>query len=162
MNIFYLDHKPRLCAQWLHDKHVVKMTLETAQLLSTAHRELDSKNHIEGVYKSTHKNHPCAKWVRFSNNNYTWTYALFKELCKEYRHRFDKIHKCWIKLGYILVSNPKNINVGYRTLPPECMPDQYKTGIPMESYKAYYVEEKLNNNPKWTNRNKPEWMNDVI
>ena len=41
MNIFYLDTRPKEAAMMHCDKHCVKMILETAQLLSTAHRELD-------------------------------------------------------------------------------------------------------------------------
>ena len=55
MNIFYLSHDPEEAAQYQYNKHVVKMILESAQLLCTAHRELGND---DVPYKSTHKNHP--------------------------------------------------------------------------------------------------------
>ena len=86
MNIFYLDKDPKKCAEMHCDKHVVKMILEYAQLLSTAHRVLDGNewaDHV-GLYKATHKNHPSAIWARESAGNYFWLNKLFQELCKEY------------------------------------------------------------------------------
>ena len=66
MNIFYLDRNPVVAAQMMCDKHVVKMILESAQILSTAHRVLDGDEHADnvGMYKMTHKNHPSTIWVR--------------------------------------------------------------------------------------------------
>ena len=69
MNIFYLDRNPILAADKQCDRHVVKMILETAQLLSTAHYELDGES---PAYKPTHKNHPSAVWVRKSLDHYLW------------------------------------------------------------------------------------------
>lgn len=60
MNIFYLDKDPKLCAQYHCDKHVVKMILESAQLLCTAVNEAAGKE--VAPYKSTHVNHPCSIW----------------------------------------------------------------------------------------------------
>ena len=74
MNIFCLDEDPIKAVQMMCDKHIVKMILESAQLMSTAHRELDGDNANENLYKSTHKNHPSAKWVRESLWNYVWLY----------------------------------------------------------------------------------------
>lgn len=41
MNVFALDRDPYISASYHCDKHVVKMIVEYAQLLSTAHRVLD-------------------------------------------------------------------------------------------------------------------------
>ena len=113
MNIFYLDRDVTKCAEYHNDKHVVKMILEYAQLLSTAHRVLDGKEYIDAssgrkikrwrledtslegcLYKATHVNHPSAVWVRQSNNNYNWLVCLFQSLLSEYTHRYGKIHSC--------------------------------------------------------------------
>ena len=85
MNIFYLDEKPMTAARMHCDKHVVKMILESAQMLSTAHRILDGNDYADrrGLYKATHKNHPANIWVRESANNYVWLYNLFTFLCIE-------------------------------------------------------------------------------
>ena len=89
MNIFYLDKNPKLCAQYHVDRHVVKMILETAQLLSTAHWLTGG----EGPYRATHKNHPSAIWARSNKSNYNWLCKLGLELCEEYTYRYGKIHK---------------------------------------------------------------------
>ena len=105
MNIFYLHQDPKVCAQWAVDSHCVKMILESAQLLSTAHRVLDGVQYIdtssgrkikrwkldddrEGIlYSATHVNHPCAVWARESNNKYGWLWIYLYEHCKEYTRR---------------------------------------------------------------------------
>ncbi len=90
MNIFYTDPCPKKCASYLDDKRVIKMALETAQLLSTA-------QHISGAtvtYKPTHINHPCSVWVRSSLSNYQWAYEHFLALLAEYTRRFGKVHAC--------------------------------------------------------------------
>ena len=71
MNLFYLDRDPVEAARMQCDRHVVKMILETAQMLSTAHIELDGK---QVAYKATHKNHPSTVWVRSSSLAYNWTW----------------------------------------------------------------------------------------
>jgi hypothetical protein len=104
MNIFYLDPNPQVAARYHVDKHVVKMVLESAQLLSAAHFVLDKNN--EGMYKPTHINHPCSKWTRESKANYLWLYQLFKELSHEYTFRYGKVHKTYTKMHYILNRPP--------------------------------------------------------
>ena len=109
MNIFYLDQDPRQCAEWMVDKHVVKMILETAQLLSTAHRVLDGQlvevsffvdgldrrvkkkklwlledTRNEVLYNATHMNHPSAIWARQSVENYNWLVEHLFALGDEY------------------------------------------------------------------------------
>ena len=75
MNIFYLSNNTKKCAMMHNDKHVVKMILEYAQLLSTAHHELDGD--VSAVfYKPTHKNHPSAKWARDNINNYGYIHSF--------------------------------------------------------------------------------------
>jgi hypothetical protein len=108
MNIFYLDKSIDNCVKYHVDKHVVKMCIEYAQLLSTAHRILDN-NENEILYKKTHTNHPCSIWVRDSIENYSMVYELFVKLCKEYQYRYGKVHKTFERLGEYLKDAPKNI-----------------------------------------------------
>ena len=123
MNIFFLDEDAKLCAQAHCDKDVIKMILEYAKIMSTAHRVLDPPSDlIEPMYKILHKNHPVAKWVRESKENYQWTYDLWFWLCKEYWWRYDKIHKTWEKLYNKLSHTPLNIPSGSFTSPALCMP----------------------------------------
>ena len=139
------------------DKHVVKMIVETAQLLSTAHNVLD--NNGEGFYKPTHKNHPSAIWCRRTDSNYVWLWCLLVSLCKEYTHRYGKIHKCQ-RDGLVnrLMQLPTNIPHGPFTSPTPAMPDEYKTIDAVESYHNYYKGSKRSF-AVWTNRPTPIWFN---
>ena len=94
MNIFYLDRSPSIAAEMACDKHVVKMILESAQLLSTAHRVIDGDEYADkvGLYKMAHKNHPSTIWTRTSTENYMWLNRYFGALCREYTYRYGKHH----------------------------------------------------------------------
>lgn len=176
MNIFYLHPEPKICAEMHCDKHVVKMIIEYAQLMSTAHRVLDGEEYYgltkngrkikrwklnnpafeEGLMKASHVNHPSNIWVRSSNNNYTWLYSMWKELLKEYTHRYGKHHACEKYDEYIKYP-PLNIPVGYKTQPTQAMPDDVKVkGDSLTAYRDYYIKYKVDF-AKWTNRQMPEW-----
>ena len=157
MNIFYLDKNPEICAQYHCDPHVVKMSVEYAQILSAAHRLIDNNNNPI-LYKLTHKNHPSVIWARKSKENYEWLYSLFVELCKEYTYRYEKTHLTEKKLKDVLKYAPKNIeSLGFTEM-PQCMPDHCKiTNNSIEAYKNYYKIEKLNM-LKYTKREKPNWI----
>jgi hypothetical protein len=161
MNIFYLDHNPTTAAKAMTDKHVVKMILESAQLLSTAHRVLDGKTIVElskngrrltryshptlddVLYKSTHINHPSGVWVRESQENYLWLYKHFVALCLEYTARYSKVHASFTKLNSVLSSPPFNIASSPFTPIKLAMPVPYHLPDPVESYRYYYESEKL-------------------
>lgn len=91
MNIFVTSACPTQCAQALDDKRLVKMVLETAQLLSTALRFYGYAQ--QDVYRSTHVNHPCAVWARLSRANFDWLTRHMIALCAEYQRRFLRVHK---------------------------------------------------------------------
>ena len=92
MNIFRVDEDPVKSAQMLCDKHIVKMPLETAQMLCSVFYRYDF-GHIV-MYKEAYKNHPCTRWAGDSKENYRWLVKHGLELCREYTRRYDKIHKC--------------------------------------------------------------------
>jgi hypothetical protein len=180
MNIFYLHNNPETCAQYHVDKHVVKMILEYAQLLSTAHRVLDGtqiqttnekgrKKTIYSLpderdshlYQATHINHPSAKWTRHSIHNYQWLYQMWLALMEEYTFRYEKIHTCE-KLKLALANTPINIPTNDFTSPWRAMPDEFKVprhvkDYTIESYRAYYKGSK-SHMFKWKNRTQPEWI----
>jgi hypothetical protein len=176
MNIFYLHPDPKICAQMHVDKHCVKMILESAQLLSTAHRLLDgtettilSKNNRNKkvwqlpdsreniLYSATHINHPSAIWARYSKNNYSWLFALFCELLAEYTYRYGKTHKC-SSLTMELARIPDNLTKDHWTEPTPAMPDKYKVaGNSVKSYHNYYNGEKRRMF-SWKGRNTPDWI----
>lgn len=161
MNIFILDIDPFKAASMQCDKHVVKMILESAQMLCTAHRELDGTEELLGVrlYKSTHKNHPCSVWVRESKTNYMWLHSHFIALCDEYTKRYSKVHLTDTKFRRSLSIAPKNIPVINGLSPFRmAMPDEYKSDNIVESYRNYYQSKTKAFNMKWTKSSIPEWL----
>jgi hypothetical protein len=168
MNIFYLDKRPDDAAEMHCDKHCVKMILEYAQMLSTAHRVLDEDDAHPDLYKIAHKNHPSTIWTRSSKQHYDWLFRLFRMLSEEYTKRYSKktliknfggefkVHKSWDKLGKILEIAPKNIEDNGWTDPPQCMPDHCKDDDVVRAYRNYYILEK-NNFAVWKYSGTPKW-----
>lgn len=160
MNIFYLSNNPTECAQLHVNKHVVKMILETAQLLSNAHHMLDGDQVIKPIYKLTHKNHPSAIWVRASTSHYKWLHSLLAALCKEYTYRYEKVHKVEREgLLDVLATPPKNLlEKGWLSDPTPAMPDEYKhENDVIQSYKNYYKGAK-SGFANWKKREIPVWF----
>jgi len=158
MNIFYLSKNWKRAAGMHCDKHCVKMLVEYAQLMSTAHRVLDGENVIsEDLYKITHKNHPCAIWVRENEQHYTWLSLMFGELSREYTKRYGKVHASWSKLHWSLGFPPKNIVQKKWIDPPQCMPDHCKDDDAVMAYRNYYILEK-NNIAVWKHGATPKWF----
>jgi predicted ATP-dependent endonuclease of OLD family len=154
MNIFYLSHCPEKAAQYQYNKHVVKMILETAQLLCTAHVILDG-DEANVPYKPTHKNHPSAVWVRSSAENYMWAYEHMLALGAEYTRRYKKTHLTILKCRDVLYTFPKAIDYKSFAQPPQCMPDEYKSECSVDAYWNYYENEKhtvKNNNEELITR----------
>jgi hypothetical protein len=179
MNIFYLDHDVTKCAEMHNDKHVVKMILEYAQLLSTAHRVIDgtlvdgysktgrkqkryvlSDHRDSTLYSATHLNHPSAVWVRKNQKNYIWLSQLLHACCKEYTYRYGKVHKVE-RDGLLeeLYNWPMNMATGDFTEPTPAMPDEVKIpGDSIKSYRNYYINNKVHL-ASWKKRQVPEWFN---
>lgn len=155
MNIFFLDENPKLSAQYHVDKHVVKMILETAQLLCSVHHVTDQVND-QVPYKLSHKNHPCAVWARQSLSNYLYLCELGLELGKEYTYRYGKRHKSIDVINWCIVNKPNIPDIGF-TSPAMAMPDEYKTDSVVESYRNYYMGAKIDL-ASWKNREKPFWF----
>ena len=180
MNIFYVHEDPKICAQQHVDKHVVKMILEYAQLLSTAHRVLDGKESTrlsksgrrqkawaldderdDVLYSATHINHPSAKWARHSLANYNFLFRLWIELMREYHYRYGKIHAS-MRLAKHLRFPPTKIPVGDFCAPWRAMPDEYKVDrsdpdYTVKSYRNYYLGSKVSMFT-WKKRNAPDWV----
>ena len=152
MNIFFLDYDTKKCARYHCDKHVVKMILETAQLLCGAHWVTGS----EAPYKLSHKNHPCSIWVRESLSNYLYLCDLGIELCKEYTYRYGRTHKSQQIIEWCL---DKKLNIKDKgfTEPPKAMPNECKLESVIDSYRNYYIKEKKSF-AKWKNREIPNWF----
>lgn len=163
MNIFFLHLLPRICAQMHVDKHVVKMPLETCQMLCTVWLVTDPENTIyKPAYKMAHKNHPCTIWARTSTENYKWLCQLGIELCKEYTFRYNKEHACEKYIREMYLYTPK-LPIKEFTPPAQAMPDIYKDKDPIVAYKHYYFFEKermLSWSGKIRSRAPPQWIGD--
>jgi hypothetical protein len=155
MNIFFLDENPTLSAQYHVDKHVVKMILETAQLLCGVHH-MTPQVTPQVPYKLSHKNHPCAIWARESLSNYLYLCEMGLELGKEYTYRYGKKHKSIEVIEWCIVNKPNIPDIGFTT-PAKAMPDEYKVDSVVESYRNYYIGAK-NGFASWKNREKPFWF----
>ena len=152
MNIFVVETDPILAAQALCDKHIVKMPLETAQMLCAVHWLHDS----EAPYRLTHKNHPCTKWAAYNNANYNWLVKHGIALCKEYTARYGRRHKCQDIIEWAKANKPKTLEHGQLTEQPQCMPDDCKSDSTVEAYRSYYRKHKQHI-ALWK-RNKPVWF----
>lgn len=144
MNIFFLDWNPKKAAEYHCDKHVVKMIIETAQLLYSAHWTLNSPLPVS-AYKLAHKNHPCSIWVRQSITNYMWLCSLGWWLCKEYQSRYGahKIHKTEAHIVWLMNNPPVGIPNEPMTSPAQAMPEIYKTENTIRAYRKFYIGSKL-------------------
>ena len=179
MNIFILDNDPIKAAQQQCDKHVVKMIVESGQMLSTVHRMLDgtmerrpSKSgsmlqyfkhpHMQmenTLYKACHFNHPSTVWTRESLQNYIWHYDHFYALCIEYTYRYGKIHMTDTKLRKALKQFPINIpDIGSSKFKlamgsnPECI---FEDAV--KSYRAFYHTKEDRFKLVWSKRPIPDW-----
>lgn len=182
MNVFFLDKDPRVAAQYHCDKHVVKMILEYAQLLSTAHRMLDGDEttiiqngrkkkvfkHPDPImdaelYGVTHRNHPSAVWVREHANNYNWVAMCMMHLNYEYKQRYGhtKNHKTIDTIGGHLLKLPTALYVQDKVEglvpPPQCVADDCKTENTVLAYRKYYMFHKADI-AKWKLGDIPSWF----
>ena len=178
MNIFYLHNDPKICAEWHVDKHVSKMLVEYAQLMSTAHRVLDGEEYVglstngrkvkrwrlngeyeDIVYKACHVNHPSGVWTRQSKSHYVWLYNLWCELHKEFVYRYGKSHRSFDLLKDILATPPMNILDTPFVEPPQAMkqfPQCMVDGDSITAYRNFYREAKKGF-ANWKNRKAPDW-----
>lgn len=148
MNIFVLNEDPLLAAHDHCNKHVVKMIVESAQLLVTAFPAGTT------AYKHTHFNHPCAKWVRASLANWWWLWRHHTEMCAEYTKRYNKIHKTEFVTCALI--RPDLPNIGLTPF-AQAMPEKYRGPDPVAAYRSYYIAEKARF-AKWAPRTSaPAW-----
>ena len=167
MNIFILSWIIENCVKYHCDKHVIKMILETTQLLSTCQHMTNSTQAQKWtdeskIYRKTHMNHPSSLWTRECRENYIWLCHLGLALCREYGFRYDKQpedHKCHSKLVFLITHVPPQLsdNGGVITIPKMAMPDQYKSENPVLSYRTYYLNDKARM-LVWRKRGPPNWV----
>ena len=187
MNIFYVDKNPVTAAKMMCAKHIIKMILESAQMLCTAKRVLDGKEYFDTtkngrkikrwrlddpdeesiIYKAGWLGHPSTQWVMKSAYNYVWLYNHMMALNQEYKLRWQKKvnHTSIDKLSFILRNPPKNARIDVMgTDATPAMPDHCKIpGDVVGSYRKYYILEKRRF-AKWEKPNAvmPDWYKEGI
>lgn len=185
MNLFYLDDDLDKCAEYHIDKHVGKMQLEAAQLMTTTlwvdrylgyiprklnSEELKELNSVKAKepsiesrtftrYLPTHVNHPCAIWARSSLEHHYWIICYINALNAETLYRGNKSHASCAEANRM----PEPIrlpDIGWHK-PALAMPDQLKSDDPVASYRRFYM---LDKGPfaSWKVRGKPHWWDDSL
>lgn len=168
VNIFFVDLNPTRAAEALVDKHVVKMVLESTQMLANAYYHEKATcpppSTMSGTpYQKVHWDHPSAIWVREDFKHWVWLKMHAFELARQYTVRFPnallKEHACLKALQYM----EKNSPIGWLgnrnfTQPPQCMPPEFKVrGDSVAAYRAYYRIGKKELHA-WTSVPPPEWI----
>jgi hypothetical protein len=165
MNIFFIHDDPYDCARDMLDKHIVKMPLESAQILSTAHRFHSGDEYCDerGLYKTAHLNHPSTIWARESKDNYLWLLDHFKALLDEKLRRYPTRppHKSGNLLDHLSVL-PLGIPDEGLTKKPQCMPDEYKNDDVVQAYRNYYCGAKWYIATWKKPATKPEWFREPL
>ena len=174
MNIFIVDRDPVTAATLLPDRHVVKMSLETCQLLSIVYSDWyhgwGDLHKQDGTPYSTSKgafrNHPCTKWVAESYDNLFWLLSHGLGLCEEYTYRYGKRHACQSTIEEacnIFDAKSLHVNPNIRSF-VRAMPDEFKLNKNIDDVTAYrlYVASKpwVKNNYLRKPDRKPSWVPD--
>ena len=153
MNIFVLDSDPHVAARMLCDKHVVKMIVETAQMLCTTISINGAKS---TPYRPTPRNHPCTSWTNESKDNWDWLVSHGEEMCAEYTRRYGRTHKTQAVIEWCKASGFAPTKHHGLTPFRQAMPVQYKNDDAVAAYRDYYYGEKAGF-AKWKNGNVPAW-----
>lgn len=169
MNIFVLDRNPRKAAQLMCDKHVVKMIVETCQILSAVlDNNYDPKLNKYGIkpseqfgtagYPKAHFKHPCTMWAMESEGNYKWLVSHLRGLCIAYSDRYNKVHSMESQL-MIFDSQLQYLKFEKKRLTEfvQAMPDKYKDKDVTKAYQNYYNMDKFTF-AKWKNGKVPTWF----
>lgn len=163
MNIFLVSNNPHECAHALDDLRLNKMILETGQMLCTAYRYYASQYGwpptFDGIYKETHKNHPCNVWLRKNINNYKWVLNLFAALVDEKVYRTGKTHLSYTKLWPHLTIIPHRFEYDVPAFTFDCSNVSVKLNSVFANYKQCLINKWRNDlkQPTWTKRGPPEW-----
>jgi hypothetical protein len=162
MNRFIIADTPQEIAQALCDKHVVKMPLEEAQMLSTVLRQANPEYADDcDLYKVAHAKHPCTLWAGKTRANYMFAFRLWNHMCLEYTHRYGRNHASE-RFIRAFREGARYIPSGDMTPHPECFGEHahLKSGDdwPVDSYRKFYHTKQHRFDMRWRNRNKPTWF----
>ncbi len=177
MNIFILDENPKIAAQMLCDKHIVKMIVESMQILMTVlylkngienRKDFESKQDLvqsltkdfprETPYKLGYYRHPCVLWCLESDTNILWLLRHQKELLNQYTIRYNKTHSVQNIFDWYILNHSNYLDITQlRTKFALAMPEKYRCESSVVSYRLYYLFEKAKI-AKWNFTKTPEWF----
>ena len=165
VNIFYLDKNPKKCAKYYCNKHVSKIAIEIAQILSQVHHKIGKKKPPYKACKAIHKNLRPFLWAMESRENYLYCCKLAKYLLDEYKFRYDKkTHKCDSVVEWLTNNIPKKItkvkSTKFQLTENVRIYEKYFDDM-VEASRYIYVDFKCKND-KWTKRGKPEWFDKYL
>lgn len=185
MNIFVLDRDPKKAAQYQCDKHVVKMILESAQMLVSAYYEnmgiarnkdkIGKERLIQKTFRgfprknsdgSTHPYgvgyfyHPCTQWSRATKANWWWLWRHAVALCEEYTKRYGKHHKTEAILLWMHSNPPVPFKTGNLTPFVQAMPEDVRHRDAVKAYRDYYCKYKKEF-AKWNHSQTPKWYKET-
>lgn len=148
MNIFVLDERPLVAAQYLDDVRVPKMIVESAQMLASALRRHGATDEEMPIAKTSgrpylggYKNHPCTIWAGNTSSNFAWLALHGLGLCVEYTRRFGKVHACESAIKHMIRMVDK-IPAGITEPFALAMDDEYKQENAVEAYRNYYFSKR--------------------
>ena len=171
MNIFAVDEDPAIAAFSLPDKYVVKMPVETTQMIALVFSKwyhnygpvLKADNKPYNVEKGAFRNHPCTKWAADSDDNLQWLFQHGISLCNEYTSRYGKKHACERSIRLAALTQMHNGCPEKHTPFVRAMPDVLKDNNRIDTITAYrmYLSTKpwILDNYQRVPDNKPSWLN---
>lgn len=163
MGFIIVDDNPTICAMALDDALLNRKIIEVAQTISVVIRDnpLISKVPDE-LYKMTFASKANKEWIASSNKNFRWAWLYLKELCDEYKYRFEETHKCeFIYLAAMAYEDyfPNEDFTPFIKDFPKSLKNYdelMETISPFVAYKKYLTSEwECGKNIKWTGRDKP-------
>lgn len=158
MNVFAVHRDPERAARALCDRHVVKMTLETAQILCSA-----ARTHLgqRAPYRATHAHHPCVAWAAARRANWEWLVRHGLALADEYARRFGRVHRSRAVIARMARLGPPPKQAGRRQAFAQVMPERYRGPDAVAAYRRYYAGEKARF-ARWTPPSRPpRWWKQV-
>ena len=161
MNIFHLSENPKESARMLADKHIVKMIVESCQMLANPYYTSLGIFTLKGLttveeervvkvfdgfprdipYRISHIYHPSSMWVYGSLSNWYWLLLHVEEMLRQYTLRYCKFHACSNVVDWYFSKPPDIEDVGLTEF-AQAMPDEYKDIDPVVAYRNYYIGEK--------------------
>ena len=169
MNVFVCDNDPTRAALQLCDKHVVKMIVESVQILSSVDDKWNLSEHMPGVdlCRPGWKNHPAVLCARNNSAYALWIAEHGYALSMEYACRYGKIHAMdnlayYFRKAARLQFGTVAFDADITNTFPRCMPEKYALkATTVDAYRSYldfkYNELWAPGKARWTNASQPSW-----